>query len=87
MAGLYFDIMTTLVGLFFSLISVLGFLMGQSKKFLRKIVLIAFSLGLILAQVLFVYSKITVDGHDFVMISGFVGAIILILSFQRNEAW
>jgi hypothetical protein len=86
-AGLYFDAMTTLVGLFFSLISVLGFLMGQSKKFLRKIVLIAFSLGLILAQALFVYSKITMDGHDFVLISGFVGAIILILSFQRNEVW
>jgi hypothetical protein len=79
--------MTTLVGLFFSLISVLGFLMGQSKKFIRKVVLIAFSLGLILAQVLFVYSKIAVDGHDFVLISGFVGAIILILSFQRDEAW
>jgi len=79
--------MTTLVGLFFSLISVLGFLMGKSKKFIRKIVLISFSLCLILAQVLFMYSKITIDGHDFVAISGVIGGIILILSFQRNEAW
>jgi len=79
--------MITLVGLFFSIISVLGFLMGRSKKFIRKIVLIAFSLGLILAQVLFMYSKITMDSQDFVAISGIVGAVILILSFQRNEAW
>ncbi len=87
MGGLYFDAMTTLVGIFFSLISVLGFLKGQSKKFIRKIVLVAFSLGLILAQVLFMASKITMDSHDFVTTSAFVGAIILILSFQRNEAW
>jgi hypothetical protein len=79
--------MITLVGLFFSFISVLGFLMGQSKKFLRKIVLIAFSLCLILAQVLFMYSKITMDSQDFIAISGVVGGIILILSFQRDEAW
>jgi hypothetical protein len=79
--------MITLVGLFFSFISVLGFLMGQSKKFLRKIVLIAFSLCLILAQVLFMYSKITIDSQDFIAISGVVGGIILILSFQRDEAW
>ena len=79
--------MITLVGLFFSFISVLGFLMGQSKKFLRKIVLIAFSLCLVLAQVLFVYSKITMDSQDFIAISGVVGGIILILSFQRDEAW
>jgi hypothetical protein len=79
--------MITLVGLFFSFISVLGFLKGQSKKFLRKIVLIAFSLCLILAQVLFMYSKITMDSQDFIAISGAVGGIILILSFQRDEAW
>jgi hypothetical protein len=79
--------MITLVGLFFSFISVLGFLMGQSKKFLRKIVLIAFSLCLVLAQVLFMYSKITMDSQDFIAISGVVGGIILILSFQRDEAW
>jgi hypothetical protein len=79
--------MITLVGLFFSFISVLGFLMGQSKKFLRKIVLIAFSLCLVLAQLLFMYSKITMDSQDFIAISGVVGGIILILSFQRDEAW
>ena len=87
MLRLYFDPMTTLVGLFFSFISVLGFLMGQSKKFIRKIVLIIFSLGLVLAQVLFIYDKIAMDGQDFVAVSGIVGAIILILSFQRDTAW
>ena len=79
--------MTTLIGLFFSLIAVLGFLMGRSKKFLRKVVLIVASFLLVFGQLLFVYDKITVDGHDFVVVSGVVGAIILILSFQRNEAW
>jgi len=87
MAGLYFDPMTTLVGLFFSFISVLGLLMGQSKKFIRKIVLIVFSLGLVLAQVLFIYDKIAMESQDFIAISGIVGAIILILSFQRDTAW
>jgi hypothetical protein len=87
MLWLYFDPMTTLVGLFFSSISVLGFLMGQSKKFIRKIVLIIFSLGLVLAQVLFMYDKIVMEGQDFVAISGVVGAVILILSFQRDTAW
>ncbi|HTR31342.1 MAG TPA: hypothetical protein VMH27_18850 [Puia sp.] len=79
--------MTTLVGLFFSFISVLGLLMGQSKKFIRKIVLIVFSLGLVLAQVLFIYDKIAMESQDFIAISGIVGAIILILSFQRDTAW
>ncbi|HEV3414569.1 MAG TPA: hypothetical protein VG101_18950 [Puia sp.] len=79
--------MTTLVGIFFSLISILGFLKGHSKKFIRKIVLIVCSLCLILGQVLFMYSMITIDGQDFVAISGLIGGIILILSFQRDEAW
>jgi hypothetical protein len=79
--------MTTLVGIFFSVISVLGFLKGQSKKFIRKIVLIVASMGLILGQVLFIYSKISMDSQDFVVISGFIGGVILILSFQKDEAW
>jgi hypothetical protein len=79
--------MTTLVGIFFSVISVLGFLKGHSKKFIRKIVLIIFSLCLILGQVLFIYSKITMGSQDFIAISGFIGGIILILSFQKDEAW
>jgi hypothetical protein len=86
--GAYFVFpMTTLVGLFFSLISVLGLLKGPSKKIIRKIVLILFSLLLILAQVLYMYSKLALDSQDFIAISGVVGGIILILSFQRNEAW
>lgn len=79
--------MTTLVGIFFSLISVLGFLKGQSKKAIRKFVLILFSFCLIMAQLLFMYSRLSMDSHDFVLLSGAVGAIILILSFQRDEAW
>ncbi len=79
--------MTTLVGLFFSFISVLGLVMVKSKKLIRKIVLIIISLGLVLAQVLFVYDKIAIESQDFIAISGIVGAIILILSFQRDPAW
>ena len=79
--------MTTLVGLFFTFISVLGLLMVKSKKFVRKIVLVVFSLGLVLAQALFIYDKITIESQDFIAISGIVGAIILILSFQRDTAW
>jgi hypothetical protein len=86
--GVYFVLpMTTLVGLFFSLISVLGLLKGPSKKVIRKIVLILFSLLLILAQVLFMNSKLTIDSQDFIAISGVIGGIILILSFQKGEAW
>jgi len=87
MAGLYFDPMTILVGLFFILISLMGLLMGQSKKFIRKVVIIVASLGLTLAQVLFMNNKIAMEGQDFVAISGMVGAVILILGLQRNTAW
>jgi hypothetical protein len=79
--------MTTLVGLFFSLISVLGLLKGPSKKLLRRVVLFVFSMFLIVAQVLYMGSRLSVDSQDFIAISGLVGGIILILSFQRNEAW
>lgn len=79
--------MTTLVGIFFSFISILGLLKGQSKKAVRKFVLILFSLYLIMAQLLFMNSRLTMDSHDFVIMSGVVGAIILILAFQRDEAW
>lgn len=87
MTGLYFDPMTILVGLFFILISLLGFLMGQSKKIIRKVVIIVGSLGLTLAQVLFMNNKIAMEGQDFVAISGMVGAVILLLGLQRNTAW
>jgi hypothetical protein len=79
--------MTTLVGIFFSMISIFGIFKGKSKKSIRKIVLIAFSLCLILAQVLFMYSVLEVGGQEFIGLSGIFGGIILILAFQKNEPW
>jgi hypothetical protein len=79
--------MTTLVGLFFSIISVLGLVKGPSKKLLRRVVLFVFSMFLIVAQVLYMGSQLSIGSQDFIAISGLAGGIILILSFQRNEAW
>ena len=79
--------MTILVGLFFLLISVMGFFMGQSKRLVRKVVLVFASLGLAMAQLLFMNDRIAMDGQDFVAISGMVGAVILILGLQRDPAW
>jgi hypothetical protein len=79
--------MTTLVGIFFSLISVFGLFKGKSKKSIRRIVLIAFSLFLILAQVLFMNSKLEVSGQEFIGLSGLFSGIILILAFQKDEPW
>ena len=79
--------MTTLVGIFFSLISVFGIFKGKSKKAIRKIVIIAFSLFLILAQILFMNSVLDVSGQGFIALSGILGGIILILAFQKNEPW
>ena len=79
--------MTTLVGIFFSLISIFGIFKGKSKGSLRKIVLIAFCLFLILAQVLFMNSILEVSGQEFIGLSGILGGIILILAFQKNEPW
>jgi uncharacterized membrane protein len=79
--------MTTLVGIFFSLISILGLFKGQSKTAIRKIVIIAFSLFLILAQILFMASSLDIGGQEFIFLSGIFGGIILILAFQKNEPW
>ncbi|HMI61270.1 MAG TPA: hypothetical protein VK518_10185 [Puia sp.] len=79
--------MTTLVGLFFSFISVLGLLKGKSKPAIRRIVIIAFSLFLILVQVLFMYNILQLESQEFITVSGFLSGIILILAFQKNEAW
>jgi len=79
--------MTTLVGIFFSLISILGLFKGQSKSSIRKIVIIAFSLFLILAQILFMASTLDIGGQEFIFLSGIFGGIILILAFQKNEPW
>ncbi|HVU98242.1 MAG TPA: hypothetical protein VHE34_23625 [Puia sp.] len=79
--------MTTLVGIFFSLISILGFLKGQSKSNLRRLVLITFSFFLIIGQLLFIYSYLNIESQKFISISGLISGIILILAFQKNEAW
>ena len=79
--------MTTLVGLFFSLISFLGFLKGSSKRHLRRIVIIAFSFFLILGQILFMYSVLHIESQQFIGFSGLLSGIILILAFQKDEAW
>jgi hypothetical protein len=79
--------MTTLVGIFFSLISLLGLFKGSSKRVLRRIVITAFSIFLILGQVLFIYSRLPIEGQQFIGLSGLLSGIILILSFQKEEAW
>lgn len=79
--------MTTLVGIFFSIISVFGLLKGKSKKAIRKLVLIAFSFFLIVAQILYMTGALDVTGQEFVGISAILGGIILILAFQKNEPW
>jgi hypothetical protein len=79
--------MTTLVGLFFSFISVLGLLKGKSKRAIRRIVILAFSLFLILVQILFMNDLLQVESQEFIAISGLLSGIILILAFQKNEAW
>ena len=77
--------MATFVGLFFSSISVFGLFKCKSKTSLRRIVLVAFSVFLILTQVLFMNSVLRVGGQEFIALSGILSGIILILAFQRNE--
>ncbi|HEV9035456.1 MAG TPA: hypothetical protein VGQ51_02500 [Puia sp.] len=79
--------MTTLVGIFFSLISLLGLFKGSSKRVLRRIVITAFCIFLVLAQVLFIYSRVRMESQQFIGFSGLLSGIILILSFQKEEAW
>ena len=79
--------MTTLVGLFFSLISILGLFKGSSKSHLRRVVIISISLFLILGQILFMYSVLHIESQEFIGFSGLLSGIILILAFQKDEAW
>ena len=79
--------MTTFVGIFFSIVSILGLVKCQSKNSLRKIVLVAFSVFLIGAQILFMNSILQVGGQEFIALSGILSGIILILAFQKDEAW
>jgi hypothetical protein len=77
--------MTTFAGIFFSLISLFGLVKGKSKKSLRKIVLVAFSIFLILAQILYINNILQLEGQEFIAISGLLSGIILILAFQKND--
>lgn len=79
--------MTTLVGLFFSLISIFGFMKGSSKRAARRIALISVSLLLILGQVLFMKNALHLESQQFVGFSGLLSGVILILAFQKDEAW
>jgi hypothetical protein len=75
--------MTTLVGIFFSLISIFGFAKCQSKTVLKKSVLVAFCIVLVLGQILFINSILQVGGDEFLAFSGLLSGIILILAFQK----
>ncbi|HLZ87057.1 MAG TPA: hypothetical protein VKQ52_07455 [Puia sp.] len=79
--------MTTLVGIFFSLISLFGLFKGKSKRNSRKLVLLGFSIFLIIGQILYMYSYLHIESQEFIGFSGLISGIILILSFQKNEAW
>ncbi|HXB07120.1 MAG TPA: hypothetical protein VNW04_08390 [Puia sp.] len=79
--------MITLVGIFFSLISLLGIVKGNKKSSLRKLVLIGFSVFLIVGQILFMYSYLNVESQQFIGFSGLISGIILILAYQKNAAW
>jgi len=79
--------MAIFAGLFFSFISVLCLMKGKSKRALRRLVIIAFSLFLVLVQVLFINDVLKLESKDFILISGCLSGIILILAFQKNEAW
>jgi len=79
--------MVTLVGIFFSLISLLGMVKGMKKSSLRKLVLLGFSFFLIVGQILFMYSYLNVESQQFIAFSGLISGIILILAYQKNAAW
>ena len=79
--------MTTLVGIFFSLVSIFGFFKGRSKNSPRKLVLIGCSLFLIIGQILFMYSYLNIESQRFIGFSGLISGIILILAYQKNAAW
>ena len=77
--------MTTFVGLFFSSISIFGLFKCKAKTALHKMMLLAFSIVLILAQLLFMNSVLELGGQEFIFLSGILSGIILILAFQRTE--
>ena len=77
--------MATLAGVFFSLISLFGLVRCQTKTAVKKVTLLAFSIFLILGQILFINSVVQVGGDDYLAFSALVSGIILILSFQKPQ--
>jgi hypothetical protein len=77
--------MITFAGIFFFLISIFGFVKCQSKTVIKRIVLVAFCVVLILGQVLFMNSVLEIDGSQFIGFSGLLGGIILILALQKHS--
>jgi drug/metabolite transporter (DMT)-like permease len=73
------------VGLFFSVIAIFGLIRSKSKPALRRLVLLAFCIFLLITQLLFMYSIVEISAQEFIFISGILSGIILILSFQRDE--
>lgn len=65
----------------------LGLVKGKSKRAYRRIVIIAFSMFLILVQILFMNDALDLESQEFIAVSGLLSGIILILAFQKNEAW
>lgn len=77
--------MATFAGIFFSSISLLGLFRSKSLTTLRKMVLLAFSIFLIITQLLFLNSVLEMGSQEFIFLSGILSGIILILAFQRSE--
>ena len=75
--------MVTLAGIFFSLISIFGFVKCQTKTALKKIVLVAFCIVLFLGQLLYMNGILTIGGDEFLAFSGLLSGIILILAIQK----
>jgi len=77
--------MATLTGIFFSLISIFGLVKCQTKTTIKRVVLLAFSIFLILGQILFINSVVQVGGEEFLGFSALMSGIILILAFQKPQ--
>jgi hypothetical protein len=77
--------MATLTGIFFSLISIFGIVRCQTKTTIKRVVLVAFSIFLILGQILFINSVVQVGGDEFLAFSALMSGIILILALQKPQ--
>jgi hypothetical protein len=84
MIGIYEKLisMATLAGIFFSIISIFGFFKCQTKTSIKKIVLVAFSVFLIIGQILFINSFLQIGGDQFLAFSPVFRGYFLFLIFQ-----